>query len=94
MANDFVAAGYGTQGDISQAYADASAKREANRRANAASMAMGVMFLAALMGGGGGGQSDSGGGGLFSKKCPNCGRSFQPSVIMPSSYCDRCTSYH
>lgn len=88
MANDFVAAGYGTQGDISQAYADASAKREANRRANAASAAMGVIFLAALMGGGGSSSSGS-----ANTVCRNCGANMgiYHSGAYPG-YCQTCVA--
>ena len=52
LARSFVSAVYGSQGDISQAYADAKAERAARNRSNNAALAMGCVFLAALMGGG------------------------------------------
>lgn len=57
LARSFASAGYGSHGDISRANADARAEREANRRAGAAALAIGVVFLAALL------SSSSGGGG-------------------------------
>lgn len=57
LANSFVTAGYGCRNDISQAYADARAERAAQNRANATALAIGCVFIAALL------SSPSGGGG-------------------------------
>ncbi|MFD2256856.1 hypothetical protein ACFSSA_09225 [Luteolibacter algae] len=65
LASSFADTGYGSHSDISRAQADSRAERQANSRANAAALAMGVVFLAALMGGG---SSRSGGG-----SCRVCG---------------------
>ena len=64
LARSFASSGYGSSSDISRAQADARAERQANSRANTAALAMGVVFLAALMGG-----SSGGGGG---DRCVNC----------------------
>lgn len=83
LARSFANAGYGSTSDINRAYADSRAEKQANSRANAAALAMGVVFLAALMGGGG-----SGGG---SGSCRNCGVS--SSEVGSNGYCVRCTAF-
>lgn len=82
LARSFASAGYGSTSDINRAYADARAERAANSRASAAALAVGVVFLAALMSGSGGG----GGGG-----CKNCGASTEGSY--GQGYCSRCTAF-
>jgi hypothetical protein len=61
LARSFASAGYGSQGDISQAYSDARAERESNNRANAAALAIGCVFIAALLSSASGGGSGSNG---------------------------------
>jgi hypothetical protein len=59
LAKSFASAGYGSQQDISQAYADARAEREANRRAGEAAMVLGCVFIAALLSSSSGGHGQS-----------------------------------
>lgn len=61
LANSFVTAGYGSQSDIRQAYADARAERESRNQANAAALAIGCVFIAALLSSSSGGGSSSNG---------------------------------
>lgn len=60
LAREFAASGYGSQGDINQAFADIQAERAAAKKANAAALMLGCVFLAALMSSSrsGGGQSN------------------------------------
>lgn len=82
LARSFANAGYGSSGDISRAYADSRAARQSSSRANAAALAMGVVFLAALMSGGGSGGS--------SGKCRYCSN---PATDSDGS-CTQCRSFH
>ena len=81
LARSFANAGYGSHGDINRASADARAEREANRRAGAAALAIGVVFLAALMGGG-----SSGSGGA----CKMCGRQVSSFSATHAGCCYHC----
>jgi hypothetical protein len=85
LARDFAAAGYGSQNDIQQAYADIRAERAATARANKAALAMGCVFLAALMGGG----SSNGG---SSHICKGCGTDYG-NYPGTDGYCQRCTAF-
>ena len=85
LARSFASAGYGSQSDISQAYADARAMQAARNRSNDAALAMGCVFLLALMGGG----SSHGGGDHI---CKNCGTDYG-SYPGANGNCQRCTAF-
>lgn len=76
LARSFANAGYGTSNDVYSAEAERAAVAERNRQQSEQAMAMGIMFIAALMGGSG---SNSYDGDLCS-----CGR--------PATVNGRCTA--